>query len=112
MRVSAGDAVYRWKLPWGLPASLGERRVAIEGGMVGRGSPLAEQGVAEVGLCYVDAHDRGALGHFVLGYLEGRLTLSLAGRAGVRVVELCRCGAREGPGAEWYVRRVAAERVA
>lgn len=52
-------------------------------------------------------------GHFLLGYLEGRLALALAGRAGIRVIELARSSSRAGPGAEWSTRRIAAmERVA
>ncbi len=109
IRVSAGDAVYRWKLPWGLPTVAGERRLALEGGMVVTGSLLSEVGVADEGLCYVEPHDRGALGHFLLGYLEGRLALTLAGRAGIRVIELARSSPRAGPGAEWSTRRIAAE---
>jgi hypothetical protein len=113
MRVSAGDAVYRWKLPWGLPIAVGERRLAVEGGMVVTGSLMSEVGVADEGLCYVEPYYRGALGHFLLGYLDGHLELSLAGRADVRVIELARSARREGPGAEWSMRRIAAtERVA
>ena len=106
LRVSAADAIYRWRLPWGLPARPGESGLAVEG-MMGMGSIVAQRGIADEGFCHVEPFKRGALGHFLLGYNEGTLRLSLSGRVGVRAIELRRNGTGSGPGAWWTVVGVA-----
>lgn len=113
LRISLADAVYRWKFAWGLPGAIGERGFAVEGTMVALGSLMATDGVVDEGFCYVEPFERGALGHFLLGYLDGALTLTLAGRMGREVIELVRYGSEMGPGAEWRaLRAAAAEQVA
>lgn len=107
LRISLADAVYRWKFAWGMPGTVGERGLAVEGTMVALGSLMATDGVVDEGFCYVEPFERGALGHFLLGYIDGALTLTLAGRMGRRVIELVRCGPEQGPGAEWRALRAA-----
>lgn len=113
LRVNPGDAVYRWTLPWGLPAELDATGIAVEGTMAAIGSLMSADGVVAEGFCYIEPFRRGALGHFLLGYLEGQLTLALGDTGARPTIELRRITAQSGPGAEWRMRRVAArERVA
>lgn len=113
LRIYAGDAIYRWQMPWGIPSSVGERRVAVERSAVTPGNRVSETGAWDEGFCYVEPYERGALGHFLLGHVAGELTLSLAGVRVWGTFYLLRPGATVGADAEWQVcRLVAAERVA
>jgi hypothetical protein len=109
LRVSAADSIYRWRLPWGLPATIGETGLAVEE-MMRMGYMVALRGIADEGFCYVDPFERGALGYFLLGHNEGSLRLSLSGTSGLRAIELRRNGVEARPGAWWTVIGVAATR--
>lgn len=113
LRIFAGEMIFRWVQYSGTPQTVGEQRVLIERSLIIPGRRVAGSRLRDEGSCFVEPWERGALGHFLLGYNDGELTLSLAGAMVWGTFQFVRTSVLEGLDAEWKLRRLAAaERVA
>ena len=113
LRIFAGAMIFRWVHHSGTPATVGAQRVLIERSLMIPGRRVAGSRLRDEGSCFVEPWERGALGHFLLGYNDGELTLSLAGTMVWGTFQFVRTSVLEGFDAEWRLRRLAAaERVA
>lgn len=108
LRIFAGEMVFRWLLHSGTPATVGAQRVLIERSLMIPGRRVAGSRLWDEGSCFVEPWERGALGHFLLGYNDGELTLSLAGVKVWGTFQFVRTSVLEGLDAEWMLRRLAA----